>query len=209
MQIRPQPLKAPPRIRKEGHPLQNRPLCGFAKDGLPCVCVVALAVVGAWFAFPAKSLIITQNQNVYTYCVWTSELHNSNPSRNYDSTNMNCFAGLVVKVSTSRGEDPVFESRSKRDFSWSSHTSDLNISTHVAFLPGAWRCRVRARTGRPSVSILWQGEVESLICSSFLSVAARILSEQIRPWDTLACSWDVNQPTNNINTHERRAEGHH
>ena len=24
------------------------------------------------------------------------------------------------------------------------------------------------------------------------------MSEQIRPWDTLACCWDVKQPTNNI-----------
>ena len=58
-------------------------------------------------------------------------------------------------------------------FSGSSHTSDLKIGTPVATLPGAWYYRVSAGTGRPSVSILWLGEMESLICSFHLSVAAR------------------------------------
>ena len=58
-------------------------------------------------------------------------------------------------------------------FSGSGHTSDLNIGTPVATLPGAWRYRVSAGTGRPGVSILWLGEVESWICSFYLSVAAR------------------------------------
>ena len=39
-------------------------------------------------------------------------------------------------------------------FSGSSHTSDLQIGTPVATLPGAWRYRVSAGTGRPGVSIL-------------------------------------------------------
>ena len=83
------------------------------------------------------------------------------------------LGGLVVKVSASRAEGPGFESRLRRDFSGSSHTSDLNIGTPVATLPGAWRYRVSAGTGRPGVSILWLGEMESLICSFYLSVAAR------------------------------------
>ena len=58
-------------------------------------------------------------------------------------------------------------------FSGPSHTSDLNIGTPVATLPGAWRYRVSAGTGPPGVSILWLGEMESLICSFYLSVAAR------------------------------------
>ena len=45
----------------------------------------------------------------------------------------------------------------------------------MAILPGAWRYRVSAGTGRPGVSILWLGEVESLICNFSLSVAARKL----------------------------------
>ena len=43
----------------------------------------------------------------------------------------------------------------------------------MATLPGAWRYRVSAGTGRPGVSILWLGETESLICNFYLSAAAR------------------------------------
>ena len=64
------------------------------------------------------------------------------------------LAGLVVKASASGAEDSGFESRLRRDFSGSSHTSDLNIGTPVATLPGAWHYRVSAGTGRPGVSIL-------------------------------------------------------
>ena len=64
------------------------------------------------------------------------------------------LVGPVVKASTSRTEDKGFESRLRRDFSGSSHTSDLKIGTPVATLPGAWRYRVSAGTGRPGVSIL-------------------------------------------------------
>ena len=63
------------------------------------------------------------------------------------------LVGLVVKVSTSRAEDLGFESHLHRDYSGSSHTSDLKIGTPVAALPGAWRYRVSAGTGRPGVSI--------------------------------------------------------
>ena len=83
------------------------------------------------------------------------------------------LAGLVVKASASRAEDPGFESRLRRDFSGSSHTSDLKIDTPVPTLPGAWRYRVSAGTSRTGVSILGLSEVESLICNLYLSVAAR------------------------------------
>ena len=66
----------------------------------------------------------------------------------------NSLVGLVVKASALRTEDPGFESRLRRDFSGSSHTSDLKISTPVEALPGAWRYRVSAETGWPGVSIL-------------------------------------------------------
>ena len=54
-------------------------------------------------------------------------------------------------------------------------TSDSKIGTPVATLPGAWRYRVSAGTGWPGVSILWPGEVESLIRSFYPSVAAHKL----------------------------------
>ena len=94
-----------------------------------------------------------------------------------------CPLGLVVKASASRAEDPRVESRLRRDFSGSSHTSDLKIETPVATMPGARRYWVSAGTGRPAVSMLWLGEVESLIATS-ISVWQHVkLSVQIRPWD--------------------------
>ena len=65
-----------------------------------------------------------------------------------------CLAGQVVKASASGAEDPGFESRLRRDFSGSTHTSDLKIGTPVATLLGTWYYRVSAGTGWPSVSIL-------------------------------------------------------
>ena len=66
----------------------------------------------------------------------------------------------------------------------------------MATLPGAWHYRVSTGTGWPGVSILWLGEVDSLICNFYLSMAAGRLSEQIRPWDTLASCWDIMQASN-------------
>ena len=60
------------------------------------------------------------------------------------------FAGLVVKASASRAEDPACT----KIFPGLSHTSDLKFGTPVATLPGAWRYRVSAWTGRSDVSIL-------------------------------------------------------
>ena len=48
--------------------------------------------------------------------------------------------GVVVKASASRAKDPGIDSRLRRgDYSGSSHTSDLNIGTPVANLPGEVR----------------------------------------------------------------------
>ena len=47
------------------------------------------------------------------------------------------LVGLVVMASASRAEDPGFESRLRRDFSGSSHTSDLKIGTPGTTLQGS------------------------------------------------------------------------
>ena len=61
---------------------------------------------------------------------------------------------LPVRLAAASGaEDPGFESRLRRDFPGSSHTSDFT-GTPVATLPGAWHYRVSAVTGRSGVSIL-------------------------------------------------------
>ena len=69
------------------------------------------------------------------------------------------------------GSDPVCDGI----FPGLSHTSDLEIGTPVATLPGAWCYKISAGTGWPGVSILWLGEMGSLICSFYLSVAARTI----------------------------------
>ena len=62
-----------------------------------------------------------------------------------------------------------------QNFPGSSHTSDFKIGTPVATLPGAWRYRVSAGTGRPGVCILWLCKMESLICNFYFSVVARTI----------------------------------
>ena len=108
---------------------------------------------------------------------------------------MYCLAGLVVRHPPQEWKIPGSNPACNRIFMESSHTSDLKIGSPVANLPGTWCYRVSTGTGRPGVSILGLGEMESLVCSFCLSVAANKI-EQIRPWDTLACCWDVKQPTN-------------
>ena len=64
------------------------------------------------------------------------------------------LAGLVVRRQPRERKVPVSNPACAGIFSGSSHTSDFKIGTPVATLPGAWRSRVSAGTGRPGVSIL-------------------------------------------------------
>ena len=106
------------------------------------------------------------------------------------------LVGPVVRRPPREREIPGSNPAYTGIFSGSSHTSDSKIGTPVATLPGVWRYRVSAVTGQPGVSILWLGEVKVWSATS-ISVWQHVkLSEQIRPWDTLACCWDVKQPTN-------------
>ena len=67
----------------------------------------------------------------------------------------------------------------------------------MAIPPGIWCYRVSTGTGWPGVSIPWLGKKESLICNFYVSVAACNI-QQICPWDTQACCWDIKQPTNKL-----------
>ena len=91
----------------------------------------------------------------------------------YPSTIVHHLISLVVKASASWAEDPGFKSRLRQDFSGVESNQWLKNYTPVATLPGTWRYRFSAGTGWPSVSILWLGETESLVCNFHLSVAAR------------------------------------
>ena len=79
------------------------------------------------------------------------------------------LAGLVVKAFASRAADWVRSPHSPWGLSESSHTDDLKIDTPVANLPGAWRYKVSDWIGWSGVSILWPGEIESLIDLQLLS----------------------------------------
>ena len=102
----------------------------------------------------------------------------------------------MVKTSASRAEGPGFESRLRRDYSGSNHSSDLKIGTPVlpCQAPGVlWS--VLGLVGPVSVYcdfVRWK-----VVSAASIWVWQHVkLSEQIRPWDTLACCWDVKQPTN-------------
>ena len=123
--------------------------------------------------------------------VWWHACHSNNEARAWRWSSLEkswtCFptayshqvysayrlVGLVVRRPPRERKVPGSNPACDGIFSGSSQTSDLKIGTPVATLPGAWRYRVSAGTGRPGVSILWLGEVESWICNFHLSVAAR------------------------------------
>ena len=66
----------------------------------------------------------------------------------------NRLVGLVVRRPPRERKVPGSNPAWDGVFSGSSHTSDLNIGTPVATLPGARRYRVSAGTGWPGVSVL-------------------------------------------------------
>ena len=81
-------------------------------------------------------------------------------------------------------------------FSGLSHICDLEIGTPVATLPGALHYRISTGTGQPSVRILWLGEI--VWSATSISMWQHMqLSEQIGPWDTLACWWTFTNQWNN------------
>ena len=83
----------------------------------------------------------------------------------------------MIQTSTLRVEDPGFDSHFRhRNISvkWE-YTSDLEMGTPVVTLSGTWCYRISAGTGWSGVCILWPGDVESLICNFYFSVAARKL----------------------------------
>ena len=82
------------------------------------------------------------------------------------------LVGLVVKASASRVADPSLIPAYAVDDFQGCHTSDSNIGTPMATLPGA---RVSARNGRPGANIRWIGELETLICIFYLGATTRTL----------------------------------
>ena len=106
-----------------------------------------------------------------TWCVWQRRVLPQTST----SSAPDCLVGRVVRCLPRERKIPGSKPACAGIFSGSTHTSDLKIGTPVATLPGAWRYRVNTGTGWPVVSILWLGEVESVICNFYLSVAARTI----------------------------------
>ena len=91
-----------------------------------------------------------------------------------------CLGSQVVRHPPREWQTWIWSMLSMWDFfgvsGVSGHSSDLNIGTPVATLPGTWCYRVSARTGWPGVGILSLGEIASLVCNFCLHMAACTLS---------------------------------
>ena len=96
------------------------------------------------------------------------------------------LVGLVVKASASGAEDPGFKSRLQRDFLGSSHTGD-RLPCQAPGVIGSVLGLVGPVSG-------WGRKFDLQLLSQVWQHVQ--LSEQIRPWDILACCWGVKQPTN-------------
>ena len=81
-------------------------------------------------------------------------LHPSTHCSNTIAFSQPRLVGLVVRRPPRERKIPGLNPAGGGIFSGSSHTSDLNIGTPVATLPGAWCYWVSAGTGWPGVSIL-------------------------------------------------------
>ena len=114
------------------------------------------------------------------------------------------LVGLVVKASASRAEDPGFESRLRRAFfGVESYQWLKNWHTHtLQWLP----CQVPGVIGSAlglvgPVSVYCDWVRWKVWSATSISVWQHVkLSEQIRPWDRLACCWDVKQASNQPTT---------
>ena len=107
---------------------------------------------------------------------------------------LNRLIGLVVRASASRAEGPGFKSRLCRDFSGfeSYHWLKNWHSSGYPARPGVIGS-VLGLVGPVSVYCDW---VRLKVWpATSISVWQHVqLSEQVRPWDTLTCWWDVKQP---------------
>ena len=150
-----------------------------------CIIMILLSV-GSW-----SSILGSTSRSRSTPCALKPR------QVQFASHLLHWLVGLVVKAFALGMADLGFNFHFLHgEFSWSSDTSDAKIGTPVATLPCIWCYRVSAGTGWPGVSVSWLGEIANLICN-LISVWQHIdLSEQIRPWDTLAFYCDVKQPTN-------------
>ena len=156
-----------------------------------------------WLSSSSTQSWLLKGIRLSNICTYDAALRNGFPNHRVISppcvgvhTMKDRLVGLVVRRPPRERKVPGSNPACGGIFSESSHTSDLNIGTPVATLPGAWRYRVSTGTGRPGVSILWLGEVECLICNFCLSVAARKTvraDPSLRYTSLLLGRWATNQ----------------
>ena len=105
-----------------------------------CVCVEGVGVETGILVIPMRQgrfMCHRLKQSRATEHVWERKALTTQPSQSLClqpylilwSSVTDRLGGLVVKASASRAEGPGFESRLRRDFSGSSHTSDLKTGT--------------------------------------------------------------------------------
>ena len=116
-------------------------------------------VVGGWMDGMTEECMEYQFLNHRYGATWNNIQGNarfepSTVALEADALPLDRLVGLVVRRPPRERKVPGLNPTCAGIFSGSSHTSDLNIGTPVATLPGAWRYRVSAGTGRPGVSIL-------------------------------------------------------
>ena len=92
------------------------------------------------------------------------------------------------------------------DFYRTCHSSDWKIGTPVAALPGGWHNRVSDGTGWTSVSVVWLGGIESLICYFYITVAvhAIVWADRSPRYSSMLLGCEAtNKQTNCIINHAR------
>ena len=72
----------------------------------------------------------------------------------------------------------------------------VKFGTWVVILPDTWHNRARAWTDWVIASILWLGEIASLICSANLRVAAHKIIQVDPSIRHYVCCWNMKQPNN-------------
>ena len=107
-----------------------------------------------------------------------------------------CLVGLVVRRLPRERKIPGSNPTLRWDF-FGVKSYQWLTNWHTSGYPARpWHYRVSAWTDRPGVSILWLGEVESLVCNFYLSVAAHKIVWADPSLRYTSMLWDVKQPTN-------------
>ena len=118
------------------------------RTGWPDACILLLGGTASFICHSYLSVAACKTSTIYPKITWPPRWPSGKGVLRYSGR-----SGVRIPFATGF-------------FSGWSHYSDVLTGTQ----------RVNAGTGRPGVSILWLGEVESWICNFYLSVAARAIA---------------------------------